>query len=350
MVNRMKCMLNSLISENQTTFVPKRLIHDNIIIAHECFHHLKRKKKGKEGEFGLKIDMNKAYDRVEWDFLEEVMNKMGFNGTWINWIMQCIKTVKYTILVSGKEIGEVKPGRGLRQVDPLSPYLFLFTSDVFSRMISKAVSSKGLKGIKLAKNCPDISHLFFADDSLFYMIANEKNCKMLVNIMEDYCRASGQKVSWSKSTLYFSPNTGKEAKERVCGILSVEEAKDPGKYLGLPSIWGRSKVEALGYVKDRVRAKLKGWKSEVLSTAGREILIKAVATSLPAYPMSIFKFPKRTCNEINSIIAGFWCGQNKEEKKIHWQKWSDLTKGKMEGGMGFRDIERFNQALLAKNV
>lgn len=109
MVNRLKNMLGDLITENQAAFVPKRMIQDNIVIAHEFFHHLKRKKEGKLGELGLKIDMNKAYDRVEWDFLQKVMEKMGFNEIWINWIMQCIKTVKYNILVSGKDFGTVSP-------------------------------------------------------------------------------------------------------------------------------------------------------------------------------------------------------------------------------------------------
>lgn len=109
-------------------------------------------------------------------------------------------------------------------------------------MVIKAVNDNKLKGLKLAKNCPVITHLFFVDDSLFYMIANENNCRTLMNIIDEYCKASGQKVNCGKSTLYFSPNTTKEIKEKVCEILAVEEAKDPGKYLGLPSIWGRSKV------------------------------------------------------------------------------------------------------------
>lgn len=128
----------------------------------------------------------------------------------------------------------------------------------------------------------------------------------------------------------------------------MRETDNPGKYLGLPTIWGRSKVEALHYIKERVRAKLKGWKQEVLSSAGREVLIKAVATSIPAYPMSVFKFPKKVCSEINSTISKFWWGQVGDERKIHWQRWDELTKSKMQGGMGFRDIESFNQALLAK--
>lgn len=104
----------------------------------------------------------------------------------------------------------------------------------------------------------------------------------------------------------------------------------------------------MSYIKKRVHVKLKGWKKEVLSSACRETLIKVVATSIPAYPVAVFKFPKKTCNEINGIIAKFWWGETYEERKVHWQKWEDLTQRKIQGGLGFRDIESFNQTLLAK--
>lgn len=241
--------------------------------------------------------------------------------------MQCVKTVKYNILVSGNEIGEVIPSRGLRQRDPLSPYLFLFVSDVFSRMVRNAVKEKRIKGLEIAKLCPELSHLFFADDSLFYVFAEEDNCRQLKSIIAEYCKASGQKINCEKSTLYFSPNTGEDMKKRICEILEMKETNDPSKYLGLPSIWGRSKVEALSYIKERVLAKLKGWKREVLSTAGREILIKAVATSIPAYPMSVFKFPKGHVRRLMLSFQGFGGGRITVKEKYVGRDGRNLLKG-----------------------
>lgn len=156
------------------------------------------------------------------------MENMGFDARWINWTMQCISTVKYKIIVSGEEIKEVKPSRGLRQGDPLSPYLFLFVSDVLSNMISNAVKKKELIGLKLAKTCPVLSHLFFADDSIFFLQAVKESCMRLKQILEEYCTASGQKINYDKSSLYFSANTTKETKEMVCSILEMSETKDPG--------------------------------------------------------------------------------------------------------------------------
>ncbi|CAL2227338.1 unnamed protein product [Prunus armeniaca] len=148
--------------------------------------------------------------------------------------------------------------------------------------------------------------------------------------------------------MFFNPNTSLEVKDRLRAILNVTIFEDPGKYLGLPTIWGRSKKMVLAFVKDKILGKIQGWKHGLLSQAGREVLIKSVAQAVLSYPMSVFLFPNGFCKEIDSILANFEWGQSQQSNKIHWISWKDLGMPKNEGGMGFRNLKDFNVALLAK--
>lgn len=172
LVNRMKGVLLVVISENQFAFVLGRSIFYNIIVGHECLHTIKSRHTGRKGWLALKFDMSKAYDRVEWCFLERWMLKIGFHSKWVALIMDCVKSATFFVLLNGVPTGNIIPQRGLRQGDPLSPYLFLLCSKAFSSMINGAMTRKQQTGMKANKHCPDVSHIFFADDSLIFFQAS----------------------------------------------------------------------------------------------------------------------------------------------------------------------------------
>ncbi|XP_065622526.1 uncharacterized protein LOC136064552 [Quercus suber] len=144
LANRLKIIIPQLISENQSAFLSGRLITDNVLVAFELMHYLEHKKEGMEVFVAIKLDMSKAYDRVEWGFIKQVMEKMGFHEKWIKLIMHCITSVSYSILVNGVAYGNIIPTRGLRQGDPISPYIFLLCADGFSSLINDAAGTKEL--------------------------------------------------------------------------------------------------------------------------------------------------------------------------------------------------------------
>lgn len=168
LANRLKQVLDGIISDTQSAFITGRLITDNIMVAYEVMHYLKRKTRGKEGWMAMKIDMSKAYDRVEWKFLEEVLKKLGFDTKVVGLIMTCVSTVSYQIVHAGKTFGEINPTRGIRQRDPLSSYLFLIYMEGFTALINDFERRGLVKGIKVARNAPTISHKFFTDDAYIF--------------------------------------------------------------------------------------------------------------------------------------------------------------------------------------
>lgn len=142
-------------------------------------HHISMKKGEKVDEMALKLDMSKAYDRGEWECLDKIMERLGFDSKWRSLIMLCITSVTYSIKINGKPTGHITPKRGIRQGDPLSPYLFLLCAEGLSTLIQQAVGRGQMDGISVCREGPKISHLFFTDDSLIFHKATIAKCESL---------------------------------------------------------------------------------------------------------------------------------------------------------------------------
>lgn len=206
LANRTKHLLDGLISENQSAFVPGRLITDNIMLAFETHHFLKKKTQGREGYAALKLDLSKAYDRVEWGFFRAVLLKFGFSQTWVKLIITCVSTVDYSILFGGGEIGPIFPQRGLRQGDPLSLYLFIFVAEGLSALIRERENTGVFQGIIVARSAPKISHLLFAEESFIFFRATLAESEVCRDSLHCYSIATGQLLNLDKSSLSFSKN------------------------------------------------------------------------------------------------------------------------------------------------
>ena len=191
LANRLKVILLDIIFESQSVFQSDKAISYNILVAFESLHLMTTKTLRKIGSMVLKLDMSKAFDRVEWTFLLQLMEKMGFNGRWVNLISECINTVTYSIPVNDEPKRNIVPSRGIRQGDPLSPYLFLLCSEGLNSLIQHAINEDKIRGYSLCQYGPKISHSFFADDSLLFCCAQIIDIQAIQEILELYKKASG---------------------------------------------------------------------------------------------------------------------------------------------------------------
>jgi hypothetical protein len=234
------------------------IITDNVLIAFECIHSMKRKKKGKKGKCAAKLYMMKAYDRVEWPFLEAMMLKLGFPQKEVQLIMRCVSTVSFAVKVNGFLLEAFHPTRGIRQGDPLSPYLFLLCSEGLTALLHHFDMGFVDRGVRVCNRSPWISHLLFGDDSLIFINANGASALRLNEILQIYNEASGQKVNKDKSALYFSPCTPDTHREAVKQSLNIQIEAFSEKYLGLSTAVGRLTGEAFEYIVESARGSING--------------------------------------------------------------------------------------------
>ena len=348
LTKRLQPLLTDIISETQSAFVPGRAIADNVLITHEVLHYLQTSKAEQRVSMAVKTDMSKAYDRLEWEFIQLVLERLGFHHRWISWIMECVSSVTYAFLINGSPRGRVKPSRGIRQGDPLSPYIFILCSEVLSGLCNRAQEAGRLTGIRVANESPRINHLLFADDTMFFLKADPENATALQSILTSYETAAGQSINTSKSSITFSRRAPNSVKTQIKDCLQIQKEGGTGKYLGLPEVFGRRKRDLFTSIVDRIKIKASSWSKRHLSAAGKMVMLNSVLSPIPSHAMTCFKLPKSLITRIQSAVTRFWWDDKDGKKKIDWVSWTKMTQPKDKGGLGFRDFESFNDAYLAK--
>jgi hypothetical protein len=197
----------------------------------------------------------------------------------------------------------------------------------------KAIGAQFIaKGVRVSRQAPWISHLLFADDCLIFTQATKRGADRVAEILNLYNRGSGQLVNKAKSAVFFSGNCDEAVKHDVLEGLQIPTEALGEKYLGLLTAVGKSSDGSFDYVVDRIRGFIHGWGGQLLSCAGREVLIKANAQAVPTYPMRCFRIPTPMCKKIKTCVSNYWWGSSIDNHKMHWQRWSKLTRTKGEGG------------------
>ncbi|XP_026416522.1 uncharacterized protein LOC113311954 [Papaver somniferum] len=269
---------------------------------------------------GIKIDMEKAFDRVDWKFLHTIMTKIGFNSDWCNKITQCISTTSAAVLINGSPDIFFNPSIGLRKGDPLSPYLFLFCMEALSRTLSHAEELGIISGVKICKNAQSINHFLFADDYVVFCKANTTEAQNLKDILNIFGDTSGQLINFTKSGAFFSKDTDPALMPIICKLLGVQVLPLNDKYLGSPLFTHRSKIQSFRPGVDNMKMRLSSWKNTPLNPAGREVLIKSVTSTTSIYQMNCFIIPKKTCQHMNKLQRDFFWGKNLENPTDYYPK------------------------------
>ncbi|XP_071708448.1 uncharacterized protein [Rutidosis leptorrhynchoides] len=278
----------------------------------------------------FKVDFEKAYDSVNWEYLNFMLSSLGFSNKWCRWINGCLNSARSSILINGSPTKEFPIKRGLRQGDPLSPFLFIIVMEGLHLAFNKAVSSNLIHGINIGGNIA-LSHLIYADDVIIMSRWSRDDLENIINV--------------AKSNV-FGVGVPNEDVTNLASITGCQVGSFPMTYLGVTVGANMKLVNHWQYIVSRFRMKLSSWKANLLSIGGRSTIVKSVLGSLAIYPMSIFKCLDTVVKLLESLRAQFFWGGHGDTRKILWLKWDCVLSSYDKGGLNIGSIKAFNLSLL----
>ncbi|KAG6469541.1 hypothetical protein ZIOFF_070470 [Zingiber officinale] len=345
MAQRMASVLGKVISPAQSGFVPGRLISDNILMAQELDHKLNYHIRG--GNLILKLDMAKAYDRVQWGVLFRVMAAFGFSEAVIAFIRRCVTSSWFSVLVNGQLSGFFRSQRGLRQGDPISPFLFILAAELLSRGIEALFAA--YPGMAYATGCDmRVSHLAYADDVVIFLNGSLDCVRRGKEFLDRYEAQSGQAINAEKSSFFPSRCISDRRRQQIAAVTGFGLGERPMLYLGVPIISGNKRTVHFAPLLAKIQRKFQGWNLSRLSHGGRLMLIQSVLSSLPVYLLQVIQPPLEALRKLEGVFASFFWSSVGHDRKVHWVAWRDICRPKQEGGLGIRRLSEVGAALSMK--
>ena len=277
------------------------------------------------------------------------MGRMGFGSRWLSWIKWCISTTSFSVLINGSPAGFFPSSKGLRQGDPLSPYLFVIGMEALSCLINRAVEGNFLSGSRITDGRGGdlvISHLLYADDTLIFCKANKDQLKNLSWILMWFEALSGLKINLNKSEII--PIGSVDNAEELAKELGCKTGVFPTSYLGLPLGAKHKAIGVWDSIEERFRKRLASWKIQYISKGGRATLIRSTLSSLPIYYLSLFRMPLKVCAILEKIQRQFLWGGSDRDRKIYLVRWTTVCMDKSKSGIRIKSFSNMNKALLSK--
>ncbi|WVZ71809.1 LOW QUALITY PROTEIN: hypothetical protein U9M48_020345 [Paspalum notatum var. saurae] len=328
--NRIVSVAHKIIRPSQTAFLPERNIMEGAVVLHETLHELHRK--NLNGVI-FKIDFEKAYDKVRWDFLQQTLSMKGLSTTWCDWIRFFVQGGNVAVNVNGQTDAFFQTRKGLRQGDPLSPILFNIVADMLAIIINRAKVEGKVNGVIPNLVEDGLSILQCADDTVIFLEHDLELARNMKALLCMFKKLSGLKINFHKSEIFYFG----QAKEL---------GSFPFRYLGLPLHYRKLGNSDWKHIEERFEQRLSGWKGKLLSVGGRLVLINSVLSSLPMFMLSFFAIPKGVLKKLEYYRSRFFWQNDQHKKKYHLIKWDQIRQPKEQGGI--IDLEVQNKCLLSK--
>jgi hypothetical protein len=341
---RLAKVMDSVVATTQSAFIKGRNLVDGVMVVNEVIDSAKRSGRAC---IILKVDFEKAYDSVDWGFLEYMLRRFGFGGKWIDWIKACVFAGNLSVLVNGSPTSEINIQRGLKQGDPLAPFLFLLVAEGFAGLMRSAVEKNYFKGFGVGDGGVVVSHLQYANDTICVGEATMENIWTLKAILCGFELSSGLKVNFWKSCL-MGVNVPPSFLDLACNFLNCKRGAIPFSYLGLPVGASPRRCATWDPLIEHIRKRLRSWGNRHVSLGGRIVLINSVLNAIPIFYLSFMKIPASVVKKIVRIQRDFLWGGLKGDTKICWVSWKEVCKPRSQGGLGVRDIGKVNISLLIK--
>jgi hypothetical protein len=329
--NRIKPILSRSLSAEQLGFLKGRQILDVVGSAQECLHNIKHKN---SPALILKLDLKKSFDCIDWNFLRLILIQFGFRQNTLNWIMSCVTSATFAVLINGEPSNFFHSGRGLRQGCPLSPLLFILVMEGLSLLLKKSQAEGRITGIKVSR-LVKILHLLFVDDVLIMTNASLLEWREISRLLLVFCSASGLQINWTKSTFHFANLQAQQLEQlKVLFPHNFTHLSSGFKYLRYYIKADHYKASDWDWLVSKVEKKLGHWCNRWLSIGGRYTLIKSTLEGQPIYWMALAAIPTSVLDKLQKLTFNFLWSGSKDQYKIHHCNWELLAtrKTKVDGG------------------